>query len=79
MPIMSLIFEQLIKNRIIPILKHQMTTFQTGGVKSKGAVDNLFLLCDAIDHCRCLGRELWLTFCDIEKCFDSLWLEDCIN
>ena len=33
----------------------------------------------AIDHCRYLGGELWLTFYDIEKCFDSLWLEDCIN
>ena len=22
---------------------------------------------------------LWFTFYDIEKCFDSLWLEDCIN
>ena len=22
---------------------------------------------------------MWITFYDIEKCFDSLWLEDCIN
>ena len=26
-----------------------------------------------------MGKELWLTFYDIEKCFDSLWLEDRIN
>ena len=26
-----------------------------------------------------MGKELWLTFYDIEKCFYSLWLEDCIN
>ena len=26
-----------------------------------------------------MGKQLWLTFYDIEKCFDSLWLEDCIN
>ena len=24
-------------------------------------------------------KKLWITFCDTEKCFDSLWLEDCIN
>ena len=48
-------------------------------VKGKGVVDNLFLLRGAIADCRYLGGELWLTFYDIEKCFDSLWLEDCIN
>ena len=32
-----------------------------------------------IDHSKYLGKELWITFYDIEKCFDSLWLEDCIN
>ena len=26
-----------------------------------------------------MGKELWISFYDIEKCFDSLWLEDCIN
>ena len=71
-PIMSLIFEKLLKNRITPTLKQHMTSFQTGGVKGKGVVDNLFLLRGAIDHCRYLGGELWLTFYDIEKCFDSL-------
>ena len=26
-----------------------------------------------------MGKQLWLTFYDTEKCFDSLWLKDCIN
>ena len=26
-----------------------------------------------------MGKELWISFYDIEKCFDSLWLEDCKN
>ena len=56
-----------------------MTQFQTGGVKGKGVVDNLFVLRGTIDHSKYLGKELWITFCDIEKCFDSLWLEDCIS
>ena len=42
-------------------------------------VDNLFLLRALIDHLKYMGKQLWLTFYDIEKCFDSLWLEDCIN
>ena len=73
-PIMSLIFEKLIKNRIIHTLKQHMTSFQTGSVKGKGVVDNLFLLRGAIDHCRYLGGELWLTFYETEKCFDRIWL-----
>ena len=42
-------------------------------------MDNLFVLRGLIDHSKCLKKELWITFYDIEKCFDSLWLEDCIN
>ena len=76
---MTLIFEELIKKRIIPILKQHITSFQTGRVKRKGVVDTLFLLRGAIDHCRYLSGKLWLTFYDTEKCFDSLWLQDCIN
>ena len=56
-----------------------MSKFQTGGRKSKGVVDNLFILRGIIDHSKYLGRELWLTSYDIEKSFDRLWLEDCIN
>ena len=48
-------------------------------MKDKRAVDSLFILKSIINHANYLGKELWLTFYDIEKCFDSLWLEDCIN
>ena len=78
-PIASLIFEKLLKNRVNPYLEENMTKFQTGGWNGKGVVDNLFTLRGIIDPAKYLGRELWLTFYDIEKCFDRLWLEDCIN
>ena len=26
-----------------------------------------------------LGKQLWITFYDTEKCFDSLWIEDCVS
>ena len=55
-----------------------MTKFQTGGMRGKGVTDNLFILRGIIDHSKYLGKELWISFYDIEKCFDSLWLEDCI-
>ena len=56
-----------------------MSHFQNGGSKGKGVTDNLFLLRALIDHSRYMDKQLWITFYDIEKCFDSLWLEDCIN
>ena len=65
--IASLIFEKLLQNRVTPHLEENMTKFQTGGRKGKGAVDNLFILKDIIDHAKYLGRELCLTFHDIEN------------
>ena len=78
-PITSIIFEKLLENRVTPLLEENMTKFQTEGVKNKGVVDNLFVLRGLIDHSKYLKKELWITLYDIEKCFDSLWLEDCIN
>ena len=78
-PALNIIFRKLLRNRIKPHLEENMTQFQTGGVKGKGFVDNLFIFRGMIDHSKYLGKELWITFYDIEKCFDSLWLEDCIN
>ena len=77
--ILSIIFEKLLKNKISDTLQQNISKFQNGGMKGKGAVDNLFILRGIINHANYLGKELWLTFYDTEKCFDSLWLEDCIN
>ena len=71
-PVLSIIFEKLFKNRITPHLKENMTQFQTGGVKGKGVLDNLFILRGMIDHSKYLGKELWIAFYGIERCFDSL-------
>ena len=49
-----------------------MIKFQTGGVKGKGVVDSLMILRGIIDHAKYLWQELWLTFSDIDKCFDSI-------
>ena len=78
-PILSTIFEKLLKNRISDTLQQNISKFQNRGMKGKGVVDNLFILRGIINHANYLGKELWLTFYDIKKCFDSQWLEDCIN
>ena len=42
-------------------------------------MDNLFVLMATVNLAKYLNKELLTTFYDIAKCFDSLWLEDCIN
>ena len=74
-PILSIIFEKLLKNTISDTLQQNISKFQNGGIKGKGVLDNLFILRGIMDHANYLGKELWLTFYDIEKCFDSLWLK----
>ena len=56
-----------------------MSDVQNGGTREKGVVDNLFILRALFSHAKYLNKQLCLTFYDIEKRFDSLWLEDCIN
>ena len=70
---------QLLKNRITPVLKQNMSNSQNLGSKREGVVDNLFLLRALMDHSNYMSKQFWLRFFDIEKCFNSLWLEDCIN
>ena len=77
--ILTIIFEKVIKNRTFPVLSRNMTLFQTGGAIGKGVVDNLFILSGIIDHSVYLNKPTFVTFYDIEKCFDSVWLKDCIN
>ena len=48
-------------------------------LKERGVVNNLFIMRALISHSLYVNQPLFLTFYDIEKCFDSLWLEDCIN
>ena len=78
-PILIIIFEELLINKISDTLQQNISKSQNGGMKGKGVVNNLFILRGIINQANYLGKELWLTFYDIEKCFDSLWLEDCIN
>ena len=56
-----------------------MSKFQNGGVKGKSVTDNLFILKGIIDHSKYLGKGVFITFYNIEKCSDSLWLQDCIS
>ena len=43
-PILSIIFEKLLKNRLSNTLQENISKFQKGGMKGKGVLDNLFII-----------------------------------
>ena len=47
-----MIFEKVLKNCITPVVRENMTKFQTGGIKGKGVgvVDSLFIMRALITH-----------------------------
>ena len=49
-PMLSLILEKLVKNRMQPTVENNMSKFQTGSATGKGVVDNLFILRGLTDH-----------------------------
>ena len=60
-PILSIIFEKLLKNRLAKALQENISKFQNSGTKGKGVVDNLFIMRGIINHAKYLSKELWLT------------------
>ena len=77
--IVSKVMEKLIKNRTKNDVEEGMTPFQCGGVKRRGIGDNLLIFNSVIEEFRADNKDLFVLFTDLEKCFDQLWLKDCIK
>ena len=73
--IVSKVFEKIISKEN-PVL---YDSNQNGGTKKRGTVDTWMLLRAVIDEGRRLKKPVYLFFADLVKCFDRLWLKDCIN
>ena len=77
--IISKVMEKMIKNRTKAKVEEGMTPFQCGGVKLRGIGDNLLLMNTVIEEFRVENKDLYILFADLERCFDQLWLKDCIR
>ena len=55
-----------------------MSQMQTAGRKQRSAVDNLIILNSIIENQRQYKNKTYLFFADAKKCFDKLWLKDCL-
>ena len=76
--IISKCMEKIILNRRLEALQEDMQPFQNGGIKGRSTCDNLFIVNNVIEDYRKRKENLYILFGDLEKCFDKLYLKDCI-
>ena len=70
------VFEKTVLKKVEGDIK--VCKFQNGGRKERSAKDNLLSLMAVVDRNKELKNNTYVLFADAEKCFDQLWLEDCI-
>ena len=69
--------EKMIMNRSQGVI-NKVNNFQAGSRKGKGTVDQTFILRSCINYAKYLDIPLYTMFYDFKKCFDKLWMQDCI-
>ena len=55
-----------------------MSQMQAAGRKQRSAVDNLIILNSIIENQRQYKNKRYVFFAYAKKCFDKLWLKDCL-
>ena len=59
--------------------KHnKMSEMQTAGKKQRSTMNNIVIVSTIIEQRRIEERNTYVFFADAVKCFDKLWLQDCI-
>ena len=76
--IVSKCVEKILFKRRENALKENLSPFQSGGMIERAIQDNLFIVNHIVHKYKKENKNLYLLFSDIEKCFDNLWLKDCI-
>ena len=76
--ILSKCVEKIMFKRREDTLIDELSPYQNGGVTERGIQDNLFIVNYVVNKYSKENKNLYLLFSDIEKCFDNLWLRDCI-
>ena len=78
--ILRTILDRLIYNDEYSIIDSQLTDSNVGARKNRNVRDNVFVL-NAIMNSVINGNEkpIDIQIFDVEKCFDALWLKECIN
>ena len=72
--ILSKVYEKVLMGDI----QLKESIYQNGGKKCRSTKDNWLAMNAVIDKNKRLNNSTYLVFADAEKCFDKLWLEDCL-
>lgn len=70
------LFEKVMMEKTSDDVK--MSKYQNGGRKERSTKDNWLALMTILDNAKRSNEECVLLFADAEKCFDKLWLENCL-
>ena len=78
--ILRSILDRLIYNDEYPTIDSNLTDSNVGAMKGRNIRDNIFVL-NAVTNSVIKGKEepVDVQLFDVEKCFDALWMEECIN
>ena len=76
--IIGKLYEKVIAIRNTETIERYLSPYQCGGVKDRGTADHLFTLRALMEYYAYMNKDLYVFFGDLEKCFDKLWLKDCI-
>ena len=79
-PILRTILDRLIYNDEYPTIDDNLTDSNVGARKNRNIRDNIFVI-NAVNNSVIKGKEdpVDIQVFDVEKCFDALWVEECIN
>lgn len=66
------IYEQIINNRIRPILESQISKSQSGFMSGRSTQDHIFTIKQIIEKRDQQNKKLYLAFIDLEKAFDTV-------
>jgi hypothetical protein len=74
------ILDRLVYNDIYPIVDKNLTDANVGSRKGRNIRDNLFVLYAVLNSIKYGHEEACdVTIYDVEKCFASLWNQECLN
>ena len=76
--VLSKTMERIMLNRRKETLNRSMQPFQNEGVDKRSIADVLFILNNTVSEFKAEKKDLYILFGDLEKCFDKLYLKDCV-
>ena len=75
---LTMILSKFFENMILRNDTSRMYPWQNGGGKRRSDIDNSLIINAIIDNNRRLNKKTYFIFADAVKCFDNLWLQDCL-